>query len=46
MVIEVGENLVVDVKTRGLNKVSTQESEDEGKEINKFFNLYKVWQYV
>lgn len=46
MVIEVGENLVVDVKTRGLNKVSTKESEDEGKEINKFSNPYKVWQYV
>lgn len=44
--MELDENVVVDVKTRGLNKVSTKESEDEGKEINKFFNLYKVWQYV
>lgn len=43
MVIEVGENLVVDVKIRGLNKVFIKESEDEGKEINKFFNFYKVW---
>lgn len=33
-------------KTRGLNKVSTKESENKGKEINKLFNLYKVWQYV
>lgn len=44
--MELDENVVVDVKTRGLNKVSTKESEDEGKEINIFFNLYKVWTYV